>query len=115
MHNDYRGRYLEATNFLKRNAKPGDLIMGSGELAFELGFEGQVVDDSRLGFLSGKKPEYIVLEAQYSCFWFPWFAVYEPETYRYIVDLFDNNYEMVYDQTTISTPRTEFPIDHIKS
>ncbi len=99
VHDDYRTRYLEATNYLKRNAKPGDLIMGSGELAFQLGFEGRVVDDSRLGFLSGKKPEYIVLEGQYSLYWFPWFSVYEPETYRYILDLFANDYQMVLDQT----------------
>ena len=99
LHNDYRGRFLEATNFLKRNAKPKDLIMGSGELAFQLGFDGQVVDDSRLGYLSGKKPEFIVVEAHYGVFWFPWFAENEPETYRYIMDLFANQYEVVYDQT----------------
>ncbi len=98
VHNDYRGRYLAATNFLKHNAKPRDLIMGSGELAFEMGFDGQVVDDARLGFLSGKKPEYIVVEAHYASFWFPWFAVNEPETHRYIEDLFNNKYELVYDQ-----------------
>ncbi len=99
VHDDYRTRYLKATDYLKHNAKPGDLIMGSGELAFQLGFEGQVVDDSRLGFLSGKRPEYIVLEGQYSLYWFPWFSVYEPETYRYILDLFANDYQIVLDQT----------------
>ena len=98
VHNDYRGRFLAATNFLKHNAKPRDLIIGSGELAFEMGFDGQILDDARLGFLSGKKPEYIVIEAHYAGFWFPWFAVNEPETYRYIEDLFNNKYEVVYDQ-----------------
>lgn len=99
VHNDYRNRFLEATNFLKSNAKPGDLIMGSGELAFQLGFEGQVLDDSRLGFLSGKKPEFIVIEAHYRDFWLPTLAAYEPATFRYIQDLFYNKYELVYDQT----------------
>ena len=99
VHNDYRGRFLEATNFLQRHAQPGDLIMGSGELAFELGFDGQVLDDSRLGFLSGKKPEFIVIEAHYRDFWFPTLAVYEPAAHRYIMDLFYNKYEVVYDQT----------------
>ncbi len=98
VHNDYRGRFLEATNFLKRNAKPGDLIMGSGELAFELGFDGQVLDDSRLGFLTGKKPEFIVIEAHYRDFWLPTLAVYEPAAHRYIDNLFKYKYELVYDQ-----------------
>ena len=98
VHNDYRGRFLEATKFLKRNAKPGDLIMGSGELAFELGFDGQVLDDSRLGFLTGKKPEFIVIEAHYRDFWLPTLAVYEPAAHRHIDNLFKYEYELVYDQ-----------------
>jgi 4-amino-4-deoxy-L-arabinose transferase-like glycosyltransferase len=98
VHNDYRGRYLKAVDFLKQDAKPGDLIMGSGELAFELGFDGQVLDDARLGFYTGKKPEYIVLEAHYRYFWLPTLEAYEPKVYRYIADLFKNKYELVYDQ-----------------
>ena len=69
VHNDYRGRYLKAVEFLKHNAKPSDLIMGSGELGFELGFDGHVLDDARMGFLTGKKPEFIVLEGHYRDFW----------------------------------------------
>jgi len=99
VHNDYRSRYLAATNYLKRNTKPNDLIMGSGELAFELGFDGQVLDDSRLGFLSGKRPKFIVVESLYGNFWFPWYSVHEPATHRHIVDLFTHQYELVYDQT----------------
>ena len=98
LHNDYEHRFLAATTFLKQNAKPGDLIIGSGELAFEMGFDGQVLDDSRLGFLSGKIPEYIVIEGQYANYWFPWFSAYEPATHRYIVGLFANDYDVVYDQ-----------------
>src|SRR5271169_202308 len=98
-HDDYRTRYLEATNFIKQSAKPGDLVMGSGELAFELGFEGQVLDDSRLGFLSGKRPEFIAIEGQYALYWIPWFADHEPDTYRYIQELFAYDYDVVLDQT----------------
>ena len=98
VHDDYRGRYLKAVDFLKRNAKPGDLIMGSGELAFELGFDGQVLDDARMGFYTGKKPEFIVLEAHYRYFWLQTLEAYEPAVYRYIMDLFENKYEVVYDQ-----------------
>jgi 4-amino-4-deoxy-L-arabinose transferase-like glycosyltransferase len=106
VHDDYRGRYLKAADFLKRNAKPGDLIMGSGELAFELGFDGQVLDDARLGYYTGKKPEFIVLEAHYRYFWLPTLEAYEPKVYRYIMDLFKNKYEVVYDQ--INDPYTTY-------
>ena len=98
LHNDYRARFLEATNFLKLHAKPGDLIVGSGELAFELGFEGRVLDDCRLGFLSGKRPDFIVMEGHYRDFWLPMLARDEPATYRYMLDQFYNKYEVVYDQ-----------------
>ena len=99
VHDDYRGRYLKAAEFLKHNAKPGDLIMGSGELGFELGFDGHVLDDARMGFLTGKRPEFIVLEAHYRDFWLQTLEAYEPPAYRYIMDLFKNKYEIVYDQT----------------
>ena len=84
---------------LELHTKPGDLIVGSGELAFELGFEGRVLDDCRLGFLSGKRPDYIVMEGHYRDFWLPMLARDEPATYRYMLDQFYNKYEIVYDQS----------------
>jgi 4-amino-4-deoxy-L-arabinose transferase-like glycosyltransferase len=98
LHDDYKHRFLEATTFLKHSSKPGDLIMGSGELAFQLGFDGQVLDDSRLGYSSGKTPEFIVIDGQYANYWLPWFSVYEPATYQYIQDLFTNKYEIIHDE-----------------
>lgn len=98
-HDTYRERFLKATAYLQHNAGPRDLIMGSGELAFELGFDGHVVDDSRLGFLSDRRPEFIVIEAQYAIFWFPWYSWNEPATYAHIIDILDKKYEVVYDQT----------------
>ena len=102
IHNDYKYRYLPAIEFLKRNARPDALVIGSGELVFNLGFEAQVLDDCRLGFTSHKVPDYVVLEAHYKMFWFPWLAKNEPQTYRYITNLLQNNYELVYDQTESS-------------
>jgi 4-amino-4-deoxy-L-arabinose transferase-like glycosyltransferase len=98
LHNDYHGRYGAAVEYLKNNSHANDLIMGSGELAFELGFDGRVVDDCRLGFLSGRRPEYIVLEAQYYRFWFPSLAAHEQQAYAYVSETLANNYEVVYDQ-----------------
>ena len=98
LHNDYRGRYAAAMKYLKQNAGAGDLIIGSGEMAFDLGFDGRVVDDCRLGFLSGRTPEYIVLEGQYYRFWLPWLSVHEPKTIQYIKKVLDERYEIAYDQ-----------------
>ena len=99
VHDDYRRHFLEATKFLKLHAKPGDLIIGSGELAFSLGFEGQVLDDCRMGFLSGKRPDYIVMDSHYRDFWLPMLLEPEPAAVNYMLDLMHNQYDVVYDQT----------------
>lgn len=95
-HNDDKAEFQQAVAFLKRNTAPGSLTMGSGELGFGLGFEGEIVDDSRLGFLSGRKPDYIVLETQYRSYWFPWFEKHEPATRSYIQSLL-KQYSLIYD------------------
>jgi hypothetical protein len=97
-HNDYRNRYARAVDYLARHAPSDALIVGSGELAFALGFDGRVLDDCRLGYTSGRRPDYIVLEAHYSQFWFSWMAGHEPETMAYIRKLLKEDYELVYDQ-----------------
>lgn len=99
IHNDYQNRYMNAVNFLSKNASPGSLTMGSGELAFKLGFDGQIVDDARLGYISGKRPDLIVLEGQYCGYWFPWFAYGEQDSFLYIRSLLKNDYRIIYDQT----------------
>ena len=71
VHNDYRNRFDAAVAFLKNNAGPNDLVMGSGELAFGLGFDGRVLDDCRLGYATGRRPQFIVIEGQYAAFWIP--------------------------------------------
>ena len=98
-HDPYHRRFLQATNYLKAHMRPHDLVIGSGELAFELGFDGQVLDDSRLGELSGRKADFIVIEFQYSAFWFSMFKALEPDTYDYVTKLLDEDYELVYDQS----------------
>lgn len=98
-HNDYKHRYLKAVDYLRRNIPPGSLTMGSGELAFQLGFDGQVIDDTRLGYGSGKRPDYIVLEAQYYQFWFPLYSITEPKTFEYLKTLLSEEYDLIYDQT----------------
>lgn len=99
LHNEYANRYDKAIAYLKKNAKPGDLIMGSGEIAFDLGFGGEVIDDSRIGYTSGKRPNYVVLEAFYYKYWIPYLAAFEPPTFHYIRNLLEEDFEKVYDQS----------------
>jgi 4-amino-4-deoxy-L-arabinose transferase-like glycosyltransferase len=104
LHSTYRHRFLPAVDYLKAHVTPGSFVLGSGELAFELGFEGQVVDDARLGILSDNPhlPQYIVLEAQYQYYWFPALVVNEPKTWGKMMDLLSSRYKLVYDQSDAS-------------
>jgi hypothetical protein len=98
-HNDYANRYSRAVSYLKAHASPDALIVGSAELAFDFGFDGQVLDDCRLGYTSGRRPEFIVLDAFYYVYWIPYLAVHEPETNEYIQKLLKEDYYKVYDQS----------------
>ena len=57
--------YLPAVAFLRAHAKPGDLIVGSHELGFTIGFQPDFVDDHLLGLNTGKWPDYIFVEEIY--------------------------------------------------
>jgi len=98
MQDDFRGSYAGAIQFLRSNVHSGEMVMGSGELAFDLGFDGRVVDDCRLGFYTGKRPKYIVLDLQYYAMWMPYLAVHEPTVFRHVGRRLDEEYETVYDQ-----------------
>jgi 4-amino-4-deoxy-L-arabinose transferase-like glycosyltransferase len=63
--NDYKNEYVRAVRYLQSNTRPDELIMGSAELAFSLGFERPLIDDERLGFYTGVRPDVIVVEHRY--------------------------------------------------
>jgi hypothetical protein len=79
----YRRQYLPTTEFLKNRVSGGTLIMGPGELAFELGFNGRVIDDVRLGYYSAKRPDFIVIGDWYRM-WHQAAAIKSPEVHRFI-------------------------------
>jgi hypothetical protein len=61
----YHREYLPAADFLRARAQPGDLIMGSHELRFTLGFRDDFVDDRLLGLKTGKRAGFIFVEEIY--------------------------------------------------
>jgi hypothetical protein len=93
--NLYRNDYLASTNYLKPLLHPGDLVFGSAELAFELGFDGTVVDDYRLGYLTGRHATFIVLDRNRYQEWIPGLRNTEPAAYRYIEDMLAQDYTVV--------------------
>jgi hypothetical protein len=91
----YRESFLATTQYLKQHAGPNDRIFGSAELAFELGFEGQVVDDFRLGYRTGKEAKFIVLDQNRYQEWIPNLQMTEPEAYRSITAMLADRYQLV--------------------
>ncbi len=95
--NTYQNSFLPAAEFLKRRADQGSTIMGSAELGFELGFKDNLVDDIRLGYLSGKRPDFIVVEETYERS-FDGYERTEPELYRHISRILNEESRVAYDQ-----------------
>jgi hypothetical protein len=93
----YSTVYLATTDYLKQHAKAQDIVMGSAELAFELGFDGNLVDDPRLGYRSGKRPSFIVIDHNRYEEWIPQYEQREPRTYRYIHEMMAREFHQVVD------------------
>jgi hypothetical protein len=93
----YATIYLPVTDYLKQHANSEDIVMGSAELAFELGFDGNLVDDPRLGYRSGKRPSFIVIDQNRYAEWIPQYEQREPQTYRYIHDMMEREFHQVLD------------------
>jgi hypothetical protein len=93
---NYHRSYLPAVDFLKTNAGNGQLIMGSSELGFGLQSFDHLVDDSRLGFYSGKKPDFVVVEEVYRS-QMEADEKQRPEVYRHVSSMLRDEYQKVYD------------------
>jgi 4-amino-4-deoxy-L-arabinose transferase-like glycosyltransferase len=92
----YHRQYLDETTYLKRHTTPGQLIIGSSELGFELGFGGGLVDDFRLGYVSGKRPDLIVLDKNRYQEWIPLLKSAQPDAYWYDTELLRRDFQEVH-------------------
>jgi hypothetical protein len=95
----YHKSYLPAVSFLKSNMKPVSLVMGSAELGFELGFNDRLIDDRYLGYYSGKRPDFIVVEEAYEDA-FNGSQKHRPAIYQHITDVMKNEYREVYNHAS---------------
>jgi hypothetical protein len=92
----YHTRYLDMTEFVKQHRRPGDVVMGSSELGFELGWHNNVIDDFRLGFLTGKKPDIVVLDKNRYQEWIPNLQVFNPAAYRFTTALLNREFKLAH-------------------
>ncbi|MGB8506829.1 MAG: glycosyltransferase family 39 protein [Pyrinomonadaceae bacterium] len=95
--NTYAKGYAPAINFLKRNATPTSIIMGSSATGFGLGFPDTLVDDVKLGYYSGKRADFIVVDPEYEGT-LEAFKDRQPEVYAYFGKLFNEDFRLVHDE-----------------
>ena len=70
--------------------------MASSEFGFAYGFRPNLLDDIRLGYYSGKTPQFIVVEEAYQYNFEAWQRS-DPALYRFIRRRLAEEYEPVYD------------------
>ncbi|SRR5579883_324124 len=92
--NKYRRTYLPLIFEIDRSHADGFTVMGTAELGFGLGFD-SVIDDYRLGFLTGKRPEYIVIDPRYRSY-LEQSRASRPEFYQYAEQLLSSRYRESY-------------------
>jgi len=94
MRNDYRTRFCSVTEEIRKVATGDDTIMGTAELAFEIGFVPEFIDDPALGYFSGRRADVIAVNSKYE----KWFGVFErqrPDLYEYTNRLLEGEFNLV--------------------
>jgi 4-amino-4-deoxy-L-arabinose transferase-like glycosyltransferase len=92
--NSYARTYVQVLEAIRSHADRTDLIMGSAELAFALGFDANLVDDVRLGCHSGKQPAVVVVDRRYRDTFAVVLAVKEPDAYRHVQKMLDRGHQV---------------------
>ena len=91
----YHKIYLPALAFIQQHATADQLIIGPGTLGIGLRYPANFIDDFRLGFLSRKAPEWIVVNDWYRE-WFLALGDKEPDAYQFVRNRLDQNYKPVF-------------------
>lgn len=89
-----RWDYQAAVDFMRQTRIPPQIFAG-GEFAFELGFESGMVDDFRLGYYTGRRPEFIAANPVDRS-WIERSAVLYPEIHAYQINLLTNEYRVIF-------------------
>ena len=94
--NTYRTAFLPAMEYLAREAGPDARIIGGTELGFYFGFYNNVTDDTALGYYSGKRADFIVVDENGYGEVFKGFPARDPALDRYVRKTLTEDYHPVY-------------------
>ena len=86
--NPYQRAYQPVVDFLKSKATDDTMVMGGAELAFGYGIRANLIDDIRLGYRSGRQPDFVVSDGRYRGA-FEEFRGVDPAIYRHIHEYLD--------------------------
>jgi 4-amino-4-deoxy-L-arabinose transferase-like glycosyltransferase len=109
----YHKDYLPVISFIRQNVHGEQVLIGPGVLGFGLAYPPNLIDDFRLGALSGKKPDWIVVNDWYeACFEglpslvnFGGLKSFEPAVYRFVRNRLENEYRPIYQHGTYTIYR----------
>ncbi|MDQ3805792.1 MAG: glycosyltransferase family 39 protein [Acidobacteriota bacterium] len=91
----YQNLYQPTIAFLEQNSDRETQITGSSALGFGLNFRDTLKDDIRLGYASGKRPRFIVINSEYEMSYARALDK-QPEVKRHISALLTEEYAPVY-------------------
>lgn len=95
---DYHNNYLPVAELLNRKIQKDETVMASSELWFGLNRRENLLDDYRLGYLTGKKADFIVMDKPRYKIWFGNLREREPEIFGFMENLLQNKYSIIYDE-----------------
>lgn len=93
----YHKSYLQVVAYLNAHGGPDTLIIGESELAFGRGLYSRLIDDSGLGYCSGKRAEFIVASFNGYEEMFKTFAAKDASLDRYVRQTLSEDYRKVYE------------------
>lgn len=91
-----RSDFVAASDFLGNRLHGYRLVMASAEFGIPLRFDRRLIDDFRLGYRSGKRPDLIVMDTPRYVLWTGLLRDQDAGNYRYIQNLL-SSYHVVYD------------------
>jgi hypothetical protein len=92
----YHTLYVPAISYLEQHTNASDSITGTPALGFGIGFKDRLMTDVRLGYVSGRRPQWIVVADDYESS-FKEYQAADPQLYQYINRLLTDEYREVYE------------------
>ena len=95
-HADYQN-YRRAGQFLNERMNDSTLLMATSEFWFVLEKKDNLLDDYRLGYRTGKRADFIVIDTPRYRGWQANLAAAEPAAHQYVENSLQNDYDLIYE------------------